>query len=378
MKIFTQALNVVQDALAYISKDNRNYYKFGEDDDLPNKIVRCVNDSGTARACITKLSQFVQANGLVDPTVGESKANLYQNFNSLISDLALIVSYSKCSSFRVLYDNSGNPSRAYAIPNQYLRRKGDTKFLYNELMGERGRLQSKDKHLSIFDPSEPPAKRKERIDKQIKTYGEQFGDIVYHFKKGVGLYYDTYSIPDYYSGIDDIESDAGISRLEKRNIQKGWRTPIIVSTGPIDKEVKDNNDKTEYDKFAENMKKFAGEDAAYALHLEGATPETKPTVTTIPIAEILDQTDKATDRVGRKVCRHMGVPPILVGFSTPGQLGNSTELLNTIELFKMTVVEQQDLIKESLKLVWPNQNWDLTTLEIWKPVTPIQNEAGKI
>jgi hypothetical protein len=233
-------------------------------------------------------------------------------------------------------------------------------------MGEPQYNRSHNKHVKSFDPKELPQERLKRVSFQIKEYGEQWGDIVYHFKKGVGLYADIYPVPDYYSGIDDIQSDAGISRLEKRNIQKGWRTPVIVSTGPIDKFVKDDNGKTEYDKFSTNMKRFAGEDAAYALHLEGATDAAKPTVTTIDIADILDQTDKATDRIGRKVCRHMGVPPILVGFSTAGKLGDTQELLNTMELFKMTVVECQDLIKEALTIVWPDKNWELSKLTLWE------------
>lgn len=365
MNIFYQSLNVVQNAIAFITKDNRNYYKFGENDCLPNEIVRKVNDSGTARACITKLSQFTQANGLVDQVIGQSHANSEQTFDSVISDLSLIVAYFKCSSFRVLYNNMGQPAQIYPVTNQYLRRIGRKKFIYNELTGETNRLRSKDRYLSAFDPKELPASRIDRIKNQINKYGEQYGDVVYFFKKGVGLYEDIYPVPDYYSGIDDIESDAGISRLEKRNIQKGWRTPIIVSTGPIDKETQDDKGLTEYDKFAANMKKFAGEDAAYALHLEGSTEQTKPTVTTIPIAEILDQTNNATDRVGKKVCRHMGVPPVLVGFATPGQLGNMQEIDNMMKLFKMTIIESQDLISQSLKLVWPDKNWTISTLEIW-------------
>src|SRR6187551_1233954 len=152
MKLFYQSL--IQSALAYITKDNRNYYKFGENDCLPNEMVRAVNDSGTSRACITKLSQFTQANGLIDTNVGTSKANASQNYNSFISDLSLIVSYFKCSSFRVMFDNSGNPARVYAVPTQYLRRKGSNRFLHNELMGEPGRNTSRDKHLCEFDPLE--------------------------------------------------------------------------------------------------------------------------------------------------------------------------------------------------------------------------------
>lgn len=383
MQVFTQALNVIQNALEVIRKQQDNYYRFGDDDCLPNEIIRKVNDSGTARECVEKLAQFIQGNGLVDQALGSSPANISQSFNSAISELSGIAAYFKCVSFRVIFDNSGQPARAYPVSTQKLRRKGFTKFVYNELMGEPHYIRRQDKSLCLFNPTETPQERLKRVSWQIKEYGEQWGDIVYHFKKGVGLHADVYPVPGYYSGIDDIESDAGISRLEKRNIQKGWRTPIIVSTGPIDKNVQDDRGKTDYDKFADNMKRFAGEDAAYALHIEGATNEAKPTVTTIDIAEILDQTDKATDRVGRKVCRHMGVPPVLVGFSTAGQLGNTQELINSMDLFRLSVIEYQDLIKEALSIVWPDKNWELSKLTLWESTssstgsTPTSSTTGQ-
>ena len=265
MRVFHQALISIQNALAYITRDNRNYYKYGAGDDMPNDMVRIVNSSGTGRACITKLTQFTQANGLVDATLAASKANPDQTFNSFIADLAMIGAYFKCASFRVLYNNQGLPARAYSVPTQKLRRVGSTKFIYNDLMGESNRVQSKDKHLSIFDPLEPPQKRLDRVALQIEKYGEQFGDIVYHFRKGIKLYHDVYSIQDYYSGIEDIESDAGISILERRNIKRGWKTAVIISTAPIDKEVQDQNGRTQFDKFSDTVKKFAEQDAAVAV-----------------------------------------------------------------------------------------------------------------
>jgi hypothetical protein len=376
MQIFTQPLLTIRNAIAWITKDhNTNYYRIGEGDALPNEMVRIVNDSGTARACITKLSQFIQANGFVDQSVGAAMANRDQTFNAILGELALICSYFKCSSYRVLYNNEGTPTLAYPCPTQKLRRYGRTMFAFNELMGEKFYNKSHDKLLQTFDPREEKRARMARIATQIEKYGEQWGDIVFVFKKGVGLYADYWPIPDYHAGIDDIESDAGISRLELRNIKKGWRTPIIVSTGPIDKDLKDDNGDTEYTRFAAKMKRFTGEDSAYALHLEGATDAAKPEVKIIDIAEILDATDKATDRVGRKVCRMMGVPPILVGFATEGQLGNNQELLNTIELFRMSVVESQALISQSLSLVFPDKNFQISTLDIWKQAATPQPAA---
>jgi hypothetical protein len=140
---------------------------------------------------------------------------------------------------------------------------------------------------------------------------------------------------------------------------------MVVSTGPMDRENQDKNGESQYDKFVKTIRKFAEEDAAVAVHLEGATNEAKPTVTTLDIANVLDATDRATDRVGRKVCRHFNVPPVLVGFSTPGQLGNVTELKNMMDLFRLTVVERQQLIKEALTIAFPNFDWTLTTLNLW-------------
>lgn len=384
MRVFHQALLEIQNALAYIRKDSNAFYRFGENNTTPNELVRIVNDSGTASACISKLAQFIQANGLVDQTVGDAAANKTQSFNSVVSELALITSYFKASSFRVLYNNEGSPAAIYPVPCQKLRRFGNYTFVYNELMGEPGHRKNEDKVTQAFNPKEKVSDRLKRIDGQIKKYGEQFGDIVYHFRKGVGLYRDVYSVPDFYAGIDDIQSDSGVSRLELRNIKKGWRTPIIVAGPPLDDSLKDDNGETQWSRFSNDMKKFTGDDAAYAMYLPGTTHESQPKVTVISVADVLDATDKATDRIGRKVCRLMGVPPILVGFATPGSLGDVQELENTMQLFKMSVIESQALITESLKLVFPDQNWDLTTLSLWEqpklaaaPSNPLPNEAGQ-
>jgi hypothetical protein len=372
MNVITRTDQKVINALATISKDANGYYRFGSNDELINEIIDIVNSSGTASSCIGALARFTSGNGLADVNLGNSKANALQTNNSALSELALNVAYSECVAFRVLYSNDGQPARYYPVPIQTLRRKGKKTFLYNELMGYRGyRITSGDRWLSAFDPTESPQARMDRMNLQLKNYNEQVGDIVYYFKRGVGKFRDVYPVPGYYAGLPDIESDAGISILERRNIKRGWKTSVIISTGPIDKETKDGNGNTQFDKFVATIKRFAEEDAAVALHLEGATNEAKPEVKTLNVADVLNATDQATERVGRKVCRLMGVPPILVGFSTAGQLGNTQELKNTMDLFRLTVIERQTLIKEAMKLVFPNQNWELTTLNLW-------NEAVKV
>jgi hypothetical protein len=74
MRVFVGASNIVQNALAFIRKERNDYYKFGEDDKLPNEIIRIINDSGTARACVDRLTQFDDDPPTYDPTQATSNA----------------------------------------------------------------------------------------------------------------------------------------------------------------------------------------------------------------------------------------------------------------------------------------------------------------
>lgn len=365
MELYRRKELQTQNALARIVKERNNYYKFGETDDLPNSILREVNSSGTARECIDKISIFTFGGGFADATIASSMANANQTFNTLLQVTALNQSYLEAVSLRVLMNNAGEASRAYLVPTQTLRRWGTSRFQYNPLMGEYNRDRREDRYLQEYDPTEPPAARRERMYEQISKYGEQLGDIVYAFNEGMGEHYDIYPVPKFYSGIEDIKSDAGISRLELRNIKKGWRANVIISTGPMDDETEDEKGKTQKARFDENIKKFQGEEGASVLHLDGAVNEQKPDVKILDVAELLDQTDKATDRVGRKVCRHMGVPPILVGFATPGQLGANQEIINTMALFQISVFKRQQMIREAFATVWPTRNWEIKQSDLW-------------
>lgn len=368
------AENLWKNALAVITKDRDSYYKFGDDDRLPNQIVEVVNSSGTARLCVTRLKQFTKAHGLVNKDLGKKRINNSQTANDLIGELALNISYFPAVIARVVYANDGTPARLYGVQMQKIRRQG-SRFVYNECFGEKEFKKSENIYLNEFEPitestsDEDRAaiitRRQKTIFDQTKKHGKQYGDILFVFEKGVGKYYDVYPIPDYFSGIEDIKSDAQISTLENRNISKGFRTPVIISTGPIDDVNKDENGLTDQDKFDLNIQQFTGEKAASVLHLQGETNEQKPAVTTINIAEILDQTDKVTDRIGRKVCRLFTVPPVIAGFATAGQLGQNQELKNSMDLFRLTVSNNQGMISSALNMVWPDQDWTISTLQLF-------------
>ena len=343
----------VQNRIAYIQQMSPNgYVYYGESDELPNKIIEYINNSGTATSALGRKRQFVLADGFINETTNAFKVNSNQTFYDLLDDV--IDNQLKLGGFalRFFYNSNGRIKKIENVPLTWIRIKNDQEFIVNPLMGEYQRSRSQDIVLKKFDITEDEKSRAQRIKAEIaKNKNLQYGELYYCFKAKLGRNYNVYPVPSFYSAIDDIISDGKISNLELRNIVQGWRTPIVISTGSIDNLNEDEDGYTQLDYFNENIESFLGEDAAPVLHLMGRTDEEKPVVTTIDMKEIVDMTEKATIRIGEKVCRLLEVPPVLVGFAKQGQLGNVQELENTMKIFNLSVINIQDFITNKLNMI---------------------------
>jgi len=349
----TKIAKAARNAVAVILKTSANErYFYGEGDNLPNAIIATVDNSGTATACIERLEQFIQADGFIAEGLDEVKANSKQTLIGVLSELVTNVAYLEGFALRLIFDNEGKIKKIYNVDIKTLRKKGGG-FEFNPLNGEIGKVETETQLLKEFDPDKDAATRRKEIAEQVEKYDRQVGEILYVFRKGLGRYYDVYPVPRYYASIEDLVSDGKISRLDLRNISQGFRTPVVISTGPIDDQNEDEHGKTPQDYFDESLEDFTGEDASPILHLKGSTEEFKPTVTVINLAEILDQTDRASERIAKRVARIMGVPDVLIGIAKEGQLGNVNELKNQLALFALSNFKRQELIKGGFDLIAP-------------------------
>lgn len=389
----------IQNAVAIFRKDSSGTFRYGEKDNFPNELIEDITSSGTAKSCVVRLKQFTRADGFKDVILSKGKANTKQTWDALLGELAQNVVYSKSVIFRVFYSNLGEPSRIYAVPFNQIRRK-EGFYIWNENFGLKTGYRAKDdKILQEYNPEEEAAIRVERVQKQIDDYGRQIGDIVYFFEKSIA--FPEYPIPDYYSegAINDIKTDAALSRVDLNNIKKGWRTPIVISTGPVDDVNKDENGKTAQDYLDSTLMQFVGEDAASLLHLKASTGEELAKITVLPLAEVINATTAKRDDIAKAVCRHFNVPPPLIGIAAPGELGNNQQLINQIKFMGITVIELQSFITSALNIVWPDKDFTISTLKLIDilppeilailteeekrqlydlPVKPVANEATKV
>jgi hypothetical protein len=112
------------------------------------------------------------------------------------------------------------------------------------------------------------------------------------------------------------------------------------------------------------------------FHIAVSKIEQKPQVDTFNQEKLLNSTTEAANRIGRRVCRAMQVPDILIaGFATAGQLGNVQEMVNTIAMFQQTVGRMQRLISRALGDIFPTLDWTIEPLQLIKEIPPYISEV---
>lgn len=359
---------LIKAQVAEIIKQRSGYkrYTYGIEDNLPNVLLRSINDSGTATACVNRIAAFIYGEGFIEESAKNFKINKYQNANQFLQEISQPVAIFEGFCLRILTDYSGEIRSIYKVGLKEIRKDVDGSIRWNPRMGEADYRKNEDKTLKEFDPYLTPQQRGEALVAEMAKYGEQMGTIFYPFISKEFDFGDIYPIPDANSGLEDIQSDASLQRLERRNIKKGFKPNVSISMGgKMDDQTQDDSGLTEADYFDDTVKSFTTDDAASVLILEGQTPEAMPVVTVFPLAEMLDGVDKSRTRVANAVCRHFSVPPVLIGLESPTVLGNAQAIYNSLKMFMLIVKSRQALIIEAFKTLWPQVDWSIKQLNIY-------------
>ena len=344
-------------------KKSEGFYSYGKDNNFPNDLKKYSSDSGTATACIHKIKSFIQADGFTDVTISSIKFNDEQTADDILNDIGYSLALYNGFALNILYKLDGTIGSIYVMEFDKLRKNEDGTYTYNQTFGEKSYKKSEAVIYPYYNPNVQQSERIDIIRNQIEVFGEQLGEVLYIYN--LSPYNKYYPVPDWSSGLDDVKSDGALQKLEHRNITRGFRPNVIISTvGEIDDLNRDQYGKTDADYFDENLREFTGEDASTILHLQAETKEGLPNVTMYPLAEMLDGVNNARDRVSRAVCRHFGVPPVLVGLTMPEGLGNTQAMANAMKLFNQLIIPYQNLISTTFEQLFPQFSWELSSMNI--------------
>lgn len=354
-------------------------HKYGDNNLLPNEIMEMVYDSGTASACYSKLAQFLYAKGFVNEAASKLQVNEHQTANALLAELVPYRALLRGTAYAVNFSILGTEKEVACIPFECVRKLKNGRFVVNFGLSEGKQKKEDDMEFLPFNPYATPEEISQEIIDYIDAGNVYYGHMYYSFRKRPGQ--NIYPIPDYFAGKEDIETDAEISRFERKNIKNGFFPDAMLTAigEEYDDVVVRNDDGTETSapsdaktglvKTIKSIK--GGETEATVLLITAPNKESVPDLKTFDRGPGLKSMEGMTDRVANKVARHFGVPPVLIGLSTEGKLGNNQELLNSIKLFGLVLAPMQDDIKRDFEVLFPGHDWSISSLNPFDYIDPV-------
>ncbi|MHC2992829.1 hypothetical protein OB13_15035 [Pontibacter sp. HJ8] len=336
---------------------------YGKGNKLPNEIITTFLASPTARRCWIKLKKFIQADGFANRTAAAVRANPQQTTEDLVP---LIAWDSAVFGFvlRVKYNLGKEVGEVYHVPFHTVRKLDDGRFLVNPNLGTDKYKKDEDEILDAFDNTEEGIQRS--LTQVSKDGKPQPGQILYVFEEA--SVHPHYPEPAAWAGKEDMLSDTEIPRADHHAIKKRVKPNMgLFIPGDIDDETPDEDGKTDWDKIEETAKQLTDpEGEGDVAVFNGANKDDAPQLFSIDSMKSALSMDQKSDTITKRVCRHWGVHPSLIGMDTAGQLGNTQQLLNIIQLMQQEVLDIQGLIQRTFEKLWPAFDFTLTSLNIIK------------
>jgi len=189
------------------------YYRYGREDNVINLIVEAVNDSPTARLCVSRLNQFLFGTGFKNPEMAAVPVAPNATMEELVRQAIEYFNYTDGFVIQHKYNKAGESARKYIIPIQYVRKRLSGDFIYRPGYGdEPGTFMYNFTNMVVpsYDTVRlmSPAEVRQMIEVQVKRYGEQLGAFQYVYIPRVGQLYDKYPMPTHFSGLPLLNADA--------------------------------------------------------------------------------------------------------------------------------------------------------------------------
>ena len=354
-------------------------YHWGENNLLPQELLRLAYDSGTAEACLRILAQFIGGKGFANPATAQAMANPEQSFNHLLAEAKHYAALGIGVALALRFDFNGEHPDIYVVEAECVRRErdGSGRFVLNDRLAV-GQFRPADNRLYLpYHAQTTSEDLAAEVLAAAESPGGYWGHLWWNFEGRVGR--KRYPWPHWYAGREDVESDAALPRYDRKQLKNGFMPDAIVTlVGEKYKPIPDPNwtpadNQTDDDRPFVNSPSFVAAQAAIRA-LKGEATESSVMlniVTQDGEKPQIDWVDKGpnskglTDmrqRIEGAVYRRFGVPPVLDGVEQPGKLGTNQQIVNSIKLFNLVVEPARALITASLQHLRPELDFTVISL----------------
>ena len=354
---------------------------WGENNLLPQEILRVLYDSGTAETCTDVLAMFIGGEGFASEATAKAMANPLQTYNDLLADAKEYAAAGLGVAYIIRYNFGGEPAQVYVAPVDCLRREKDgPRFVVNPklILGKMPNAENQ-----VYLPYDPLATAEEIAGQVLEAAGSEFGywgHLVHAFPKKVGR--GLYPVPGWWSAKEAVEADAEAPKYDLKQFKNGFYPDAIMTmVGQKYADVEQENWTAPKDNPSElppmvkspdrtqlenNLKALKGSQSEASIMLNTVDSETeKPQIDWVDKGPNSKGLTDATNRIEGRVYRRMGVPPVLCGVSEPGVLGSNQQIVNSIKLFSLVVKPRRALCTAPLAQLFPALDFTV------KPLNPV-------
>ncbi len=361
---------------------------WGEGDNLPQECLRVVYDSGTAEACASRLAQFIGGKGFAAEATANMRANDEQTLNDLLAEAKHYAALGLGVAVVVRYTYGGQRGDVYVEPADCLRRAKDGGFFVVNYGLAMGLNKPADNRVYLpYDALASEAEIAEQVAEAASSEAGYWGHLLFSFEARPGR--TNYPVPGYYAAKEDLETDAALARYERKQALNGFYPDAVMTVvGQKYEAIPDEQwvlaeGQTEDDRpvdespdledLKKNIKAMKGsESESSVLLLTAGSQDELPDLKFIEKGPNSKGMTDMRARIVSAVCRHMGVPPELIGVATPGVLGNNQQIVNLINLFNLTVEDRRAGITTPLARLFPElSDWSVKQLKPVDYIDPI-------
>jgi len=345
---------------SFNEQNNLSWVKYGDDNKFPDELLTLFNKSGIHNAIIESKTRMMVGDGIkqVEDVGFSEKTEKFINKPNQFETMDQI--YKKCSMDFELY------GLAYI---EVLWGKGHKQIAEIHHIDATkirwGKVNDKNRIDTYWYSRDWSNYRKEQYIPVgipvLNDKNKESRQIIPIVRYTPGL--DYYSYPDYIASTKWIHIDTEIANFHFNNLKNGM-TPSIFFGFPVGETT--NEERKQIEEKIDDKYKGTNNASKFILAFYDAEGESKPEVTILETSnadklyDLLNKTTLQQILIGHKV-----VNENLVGISTPGKLGSSSDILQNYELYFNTVVkpEQQKVLETFKKIMLINGMNDIYILD---------------
>lgn len=334
----------------FIENKGKNYVEFGANNSYPEYLQGLFNESPKHGAIVKSKVKYIYGNGFKDIPV---KANIKgESFNQIVKRCILDDELYGGYYLQIIYNLLGKIKDVYHIEFHKVRVSPDQSQFY--VKNNWSDYKEKPRVYDAFNLSQSVASQ----ILFVKQYNPQS---------------EIYPLPNYFQGLNYIESDVQVSRHILGNAKDGFvaGTLINLNGGEPQEEQKAAVEKG-------IKKKFTGSEGDRVVIMfnksKDNAAEILPLSTTMLTKEDFTNVNNLIQQ--EIFASHQIVSSSLMGIKTEGQLGGRSEIRDAYEIFNNVYVnERQKAIEETFntifKLIGLKEEYNLI------PVEPLKFEFGE-